>query len=77
MLYDLIRTFRGKETIVMTDQLSKVNDRMKTLRSSQNNGIRGQKVAYSVRESVEREKYKLKPNRWDASGKDCNPKRVK
>lgn len=58
---------------MMTDQLSKVNDRMKTLR----NGIRGQKVVYSIRESIEREKYKLKPNRWDASGKDCNPKRVK
>lgn len=27
--------------------------------------------------SVEREEYKLKPNKWDASGKDCNPKRVK
>lgn len=48
LLYDLIQTRRGKETIMMTDTLPKVNDRMKKLRSSQRKGIKGDKVVYTV-----------------------------
>lgn len=78
MMYELVQTKRGKEKVVLIDQLSKVNDRMKTLRSSHRKGIRGEKVTYFVRESTETEKYKKKPNNMNLSGDGSGlPKRVK
>ena len=68
MLYDLVQRRRGKETVVMTDELSKVNDRMKTLRKCQRKGIKGNRVEYSVRPSQEAAKYKQKPHGYDPSG---------
>ena len=59
MLYDLVKKWRGKESVVMTDQLRKVNSEAKRLRDSQ----RGMKVEYFVRPSEETtEKFKQKPN---------------
>jgi hypothetical protein len=58
MLYNLIKKYRGNETVVMTDQLSLVNDRKKQLSASQRGGIRGQKVQYFVREAAEEEEKK-------------------
>ena len=49
MLYDLIQIRRAKETIMMTDQLQKVNRRMKELRRSQRAGVNGDQVTYLVR----------------------------
>lgn len=65
MLYDLVQTRRGKETVFMTDEFKKVNDRMKVLRASQRKGIRGDKVVYSVRPAQEQtEKYKKPPRKY-------------
>lgn len=51
MLYQLIKKHRGKETVVMTDEMKLVNDRKKQLSQSQRGGIRGQRVEYLVREA--------------------------
>jgi hypothetical protein len=77
-LYDLIQKRRGKETIMMTDTLPKVNDRMKQLRSSQRKGIKGDKVVYSVRPSEEQtEKFRRKAysEAWRAGDYALNPRR--
>jgi hypothetical protein len=78
MLYNLVQKRRGKETVVMTDSLPKVNSRMKNLRSSQRKGIKGDRVAYSVEPTEENEKYKKKPHNYNIGGSDATyPPRVK
>ena len=44
MLYNLIETKRGKNKVLMTDSLPKVNDRIKALRA----GSRGMKVSFKM-----------------------------
>jgi len=58
MLYNLIEKKRGKETVVMTDSLPKVNDRLKILRAS----LRTKKVSFRVEKTEETDKYKKKPH---------------
>lgn len=59
MLYNLIQVSQGKEIIVMTDSLPKVNNRIKVLRSSQRN-----KTVYKVKKAEEEtEKFKQKPKK--------------
>ena len=80
MLYDLIQTRNGKQTIVMTGELSKVNNRMKTLRKSQRKGIKGQRVEYSINPTTITEKFKQAPHDICLSGDgkySGQPKRVK
>lgn len=78
MLYNLIQKRRGKTTVVMTDELSKVNNRMKTLRTSQRNGIKGERVIYSVELAEDAaEKYKQKPHNPRIGGGDRQIPRVK
>ena len=60
MLYNLIQLRRGKETVMMTDTLPKVNDRMRELRSSQRKGVKGDRVVYSVRSTDETNKFRRK-----------------
>lgn len=63
MLYNLIQKRKGKETVVMTDELPKVNDRLDTLRKSLRKGIKGQKVTFLVRPAVDgEEKNRLEPH---------------
>lgn len=57
MLYNLIETRRGKETVVMTDALPKVRDRMKTLRTSGR-----KKVVYRMEQTDETIKYRKPPH---------------
>lgn len=54
--YDLICVKQGKETVVMTDSLIKINKRLKVLRASQ----RGIKQVYVVQKSTQEEKYQKK-----------------
>ena len=77
MLYDLIQTRRGKDTVMMTDTLPKVNDRMRTLRSSQRKGVKGDKVVYTVMPSTS-EKFRRKAysEAWRAGGYGDNPKNI-
>lgn len=79
MLYNLIQTRRGKESIVMTDTLPKVNNRMKTLRASHRTGIKGDRVNYSVKPAADTdEKYKKKPHNPRIGGGDATtPRKVK
>lgn len=56
MLHDLVRIHRGKELVVMTDQLLKVKRRLIAIKNSQ----RGMGYTYLVRPSVEVKKYKKK-----------------
>jgi ribosome assembly protein YihI (activator of Der GTPase) len=80
MLYNLIKTCRGKETVVMTDSRKNVNSRLKTLRKShrgQHSGMRGpQKISFRVEESGGNVKYKKKPHNPKISG-DRDIPRVK
>jgi hypothetical protein len=62
VLYDLVEKRRGKETVVMTDELPKVNDRLRTLRKSLRNGVRGQKVNFSVRQATKTDKFRKPPH---------------
>lgn len=59
MLFHLVRLFRGKETVMMTDTLPRVNARKKQLSSSQRKGVRGQATTYTVRPAAkDAEKYR-------------------
>lgn len=62
MLFDLIEIRRGKSKIVMTDHLSKVKNRRKTLLK----GHRGDRTEYKIEENKNKngEKYKQKPVGW-------------
>lgn len=76
MLYDLIQKKRGKETIIMTDELSKVNDRVKTLRRSQRKGIKGQRIEYSISPSNGENpitEYFINPEDYGCTGCRGNP----
>jgi hypothetical protein len=60
MLYDLIQTRGGKETLYMTDHLPKVKARMAELRRS----LRGQGLTFTYRPNVDEDalKYRKPPN---------------
>lgn len=78
MLYDLVQSRKGRETVFMTDELPKVRDRMMELRQSQRRGIRNQRVIYSIRPSTETtEKFKKAPHRIDLSGDRQTPVRIR
>ena len=66
MLYNIIRTCRGKDEVVMTDSRSKVNARLKTLRKShrgKHTGMRGPaKITFRIEESETSEKFSKKPH---------------
>jgi hypothetical protein len=66
MLYTLIRTVSGKETIYMTDTLKKVKARKKALETSQ----RGQRTNYSIRSALDGEEKFMRPPsmNFDPSG---------
>jgi hypothetical protein len=68
MLYNLIKKWRGKEEVMMTDELTKVNDRMKTLKKSSRKGVKGQRVEFFIQEAAEDdEKFRKEPhypNQW-------------
>jgi hypothetical protein len=66
MLYDLVKVSRGRETVVMTDALPRVNDRLRTLRASHRG--RGQRVELVVRPSQGDSKFKQRPSRMNLSG---------
>jgi len=74
MLYHLIKKHRGKEEIVMTDQLSKVNDWKKKIASSQRKGVKNQRVEYIVIPAGDdNEKYKKAPHNLNLSGQPRRP----
>lgn len=62
MLYDLIKKYKGDETVVMTDTYTKVNARKKTLVASQRKGVKQQRVEYSVKATEETEKFQKPPH---------------
>lgn len=74
-LYHLIKRFRGKETIAMTDQLRKVNNYKKRMEDSQRKGVKGQRVEYKIvkAEEDENEKFKMKPHNLNLSGQPRRP----
>ena len=58
MLYNLIKTEKGKDSVVMTDQLPKVKNRMDTLRKSQ----RKKNILYKIVPTTETNKFRQKPH---------------
>lgn len=77
MLYNLIQSRKGKQTIVMTDNLTKVNNRLKTLRNSQRKGIKGEKVIYTIAPTDNNVKFRQKPHDGSyLSGDHQIPKKV-
>lgn len=79
MLYDLVQTRRGKETVVMTGELPKVKDRMRQLRASQRKGVgsKGDPVRYTFRPSApDAEKFRQKPHDPNLSGGSSKHPRV-
>jgi len=73
MLYDLVKVWRGKETVIMTGDRPKVNARRKTLLAGNKGGIKGQRVSYDIRPSVDNEKFKTGPNTQKFSDGDAQP----
>lgn len=76
MLYNLIQTKRGEETIKMTDTLQKCNDRIKQLRAS----YRGKSgVSFRIKKSQDTAKFAAKPlKNFDPSGSSVvHPKIVR
>ena len=70
MLYNIIQTKGGKETLKMTDTLQKCNDRIKQLRAS----YRGKNyITFRLEKSEDANKFAAKPLRnFDPSG-DVRP----
>jgi len=72
MRYNIIQTSRGKETVIMTDSLKKVNARIKTLRKShrgQHCGLRGPtKVSFRIEESESKDIYRKRPHTLKLAG---------
>lgn len=68
MLYNLVRIFKGKEMLMMTDTLPKVNGQLRKFKISQKGKINGgNRVAYKITESNVTEHYKRAPvdnRRW-------------
>ena len=79
MLRNLIQIRAGKRTVVMTDSLPKVRDRMKTLRKSHRRGMKGDRVEFVIENAEEdAEKFKQKPHtQWTNYDKPQQPKRGK
>jgi hypothetical protein len=75
MLYKIVETKRGKERIVLVDQLKKCNDRIKELRNSR----RGSGVIFRIEESIENNKMEAKPlsQAWRAGDYGLIPKVIK
>ncbi len=73
-LFSLVHTSSNKETVYMTDVLTKVKARKKQLETSQ----RGKKTNYSIRPANENEeKYQRPPSmNFDPSG-DANSKKYR
>lgn len=69
MLYDLVKKWRGKTILVMTDQLPKVNNKRKQLLASQRKGVKDQTVEYVIqRADPASEKYVRPPVDMHLSG---------
>jgi hypothetical protein len=60
--YHLIQRRRGKDTVVMTDELPKVNARRRTLTASHRKGVNGDPVTYRVEAAGDADKFKQKPH---------------
>ena len=76
MLYNLIEQRRGKEKVVMIDELSKVNHRKRNLENCQRKGIRNQRIVYVVQPSQTNVKFKQRSHNCNKGGKEQLPKRV-
>lgn len=80
MLYELVQTRKGRETVVMRGELAKVRDRATALRKSQAKGIgrNRDRVAYTVRKAAptEVEKFQQKPHSPNLSGGPSKHPRV-
>ena len=62
-MYNLIRTDRGKDTVLMTDSIKRVNARLKTLRAgSRKSGRSSKNYTYRVESTEDTEKFKKKPH---------------
>ena len=80
MLYDLVQKHRGKETVMMTDTIAKVEAQKKKYKTSQGKKLNGSWVEYFIRPSESDDSYKRRPNRRATSGGDYRlhrPERVK
>ncbi len=66
MLYQIIQTKGGKDTIKMVDSLPKCNNRLKELRAS----FKGKKVSFRVEKSEETNKFEAKPAFYDDGKKE-------
>lgn len=76
MLYQIVQTKRGEETLKMVDTLQKCNDRLRELRSSYH-GKKG--ITFRIEKSPENKKSEAKPHSqaWRAGGYAQNPPRIK
>ena len=78
-LWSLVQKRRGKETVVMTGERSKVQDRMDQLRASQRRGLgrRNDPVTYRIEPAApDAEKFKQKPHNPHPSGNPSGHPRV-
>lgn len=75
MLYCIIETKRGKDRVMMIDQLSKCNNRIKELRNSR----KGSGVTFRIEKSTETNKMEAKPlsQAWRAGDYGFVPKVIK
>lgn len=63
MLYDLVKKYRGRETILMTDNQAKVKRKQAQFRADAPRDNKGNKITYTVRPSEEPTvKFKKKPD---------------
>ncbi len=76
-MYDLVKTYRGKTEVVMTDTQAKVKAKKRSLETSQRKGIKGYKVSYAIKESeADKKAFVPKSEAWRAGGYAQNPARV-
>lgn len=72
MLYNLIKKYRGKTEIVMTDSKKKVDARKITLSTSQ----KGKQITYTIEPTDSNVKYNKKPHDPRVGGGDAQVPRL-
>lgn len=75
-MFNIIKTYRGKSEVIFTGDRPKCNDKLKSLKTGSRNGIKGQRVTYTLVPSDSKEKFSKKPHLPFGKDKRCNIKLI-
>lgn len=73
-MFSIVKTYRGKSEIIFTGDRPKCNDKLKSLKAGSRNGIKGNRVRYTLVSSDSTEKFSKKPHLPYGKDKRCKIK---